>query len=260
MTRKKVKKILYAVLVSLLVVVLVLATIILYPQPLFANKVAYRQFNVYSNEKMGDEIKPVLDSAISLVRSSELYDSAYTVDVFLSYKTFFNKLDDKIFGYGPTARAIDNNLVVKVAVDVSKNLVYTTFPKPCEQPFAYVIAHEMTHCLQMHKYGILKFSPFKHPAMWKLEGYPEYVARQEVSNPPGNLKKEIHQFIDLKSRQATGWISVEGGCEAPEYYYKGRLMMAYLINVRHLTYDQILKDKRSDEEIYAEMMEWERTY
>src|SRR5688572_21073130 len=134
MTRKKkIKRVLYTLLVTILVFVLGLATIILYPQPLFANEMEYRQFNVYSNEKISDEIKPILDSALSLVKKSELYDATYKVDIFLAYNSFFNTVDDKVFGQGPTAKAIDNNLVFKVRVDINKNLVYTTFHKPCEQ-------------------------------------------------------------------------------------------------------------------------------
>jgi hypothetical protein len=48
----------------------------------------------------------------------------------------------------------------------------------------------------------------------------------------------------------------EGVCEFPEFYYKGRLITEYLINIGHLSYDQVLKDKRSETEIYAEMIEW----
>src|SRR5213075_2341790 len=115
MTRKKkIKRVLYWTLITILVFIAGLATIILYPQPLFANKLEYRQFRVYSNDKIGNEIHPVLDSVLSLVKHSEFYDSAYKVDIFFAYYTFFNKLDTKVFGEGPTARSIDNNLVIKV--------------------------------------------------------------------------------------------------------------------------------------------------
>ena len=244
-------------LMTFLLFVIGLAATILYPQPLFAHKVEYKQFKVYSNDKVGDEIKPILDTALSIVQRAELYDPTYKVDIFLAYNSFFNKLDDKVFGLGPSARAIDNNLVIKVKVDIDKNLAYATFHKPCQPGFAYLIAHEMVHCLQVHKYGILKFNPFRHPEMWKLEGYPEYIARQKSSEPDYRLKKEIERFIELKRKQTDIWVAVEeGGCEFPEFYYKGRLMTEYLINIRKLTYDQVLKDKRSEEEIYAEMIAW----
>jgi hypothetical protein len=258
MTRKKkIKRVIYYSLITILVFVIGLATIILYPQPLFAKKIAYKQFNVYSNEKIEDDIKRILDSALSLVEESELYDSTYKMDIFLAYNTFFNKLDDQIFRQGSSARAIDNNLVIKVKIDVNKNLAFTIFHNPCQQSFAYLIAHEMVHCLQAHKYGIWKFNPIRHPALWKLEGYPEYVARQKSADPNYSLKREIKRFIELKRTQTDKWISVEErGCQTPEFYYKGRLMTEYLINVRELTYDQVLKDKHSEDEIYAEMIEW----
>jgi len=257
MTRKKIKRVLYPMLMTILLFVISLAATILYPQPLFAHKVEYKQFKVYSNDKVGDEIKPILDSAVSIVEKSELYDPTYKVDIFLAYNSFFNKVDDKVFGLGPSARAIDNNLVIKVKVDIGKNLAYATFHKPCQPGFAYLIAHEMVHCFQTHKYGIWKFNPFSHPEMWKLEGYPEYIARQKSSDPDDSLKEDIKRFIEFNRKQTDIWVAVEeGGCEFPEVYYKGRLMTEYLINVKQLTYDQVLKDKRSENEIYDEMIEW----
>ena len=124
MTRKKkIKRIISYSLITILIFVIVLATLILYPQPLFAKKIEYKQFSVYSNEKIDDGIKPILDSAISLVERSELYDSTYKMDLFLAYNTFFNKLDDKVFHKGPSARAIDNNMIIKVKIDVDKILL-----------------------------------------------------------------------------------------------------------------------------------------
>jgi len=115
----------------------------------------------------------------------------------------------------------------------------------------------MVHCLQTYKYGIWKINPIKHPPMWKLDGYAELVARQKSARSNYSLKKEIERFIELKRKQTDIWILLEeGGCEAPELYYKGRLMIEYLIKVRALTYDQVLKDKHSEGEIYAEMIEW----
>jgi hypothetical protein len=42
----------------------------------------------------------------------------------------------------------------------------------------------------------------------------------------------------------------------PDYYYKGRLMMEYLMDIKHLTYDQILKDTVSENTIFKEMIKW----
>ena len=58
--------------------------------------------------------------------------------------------------------------------------------------------------------------------------------------------------------KATGiWISSEeGGCEVPNYYYKGRLMIEYLMDIRHLSYDKILNESVSENTVYHEMIKW----
>ena len=39
----------------------------------------------------------------------------------------------------------------------------------------------------------------------------------------------------------------------PAYYYKGRLMIEYLMDIRGLTYKAILEDKRTEDEIWLEL-------
>jgi len=116
----------------------------------------------------------------------------------------------------------------------------------------------MIHCLQANKYGIFKFNPFRHPEFWKLEGYPEYIARQnKISGTDYSLTSDIDRYIKLKAGATDIWVSSEeGGCDFPDYYYKGKLIMEYLMDTRHLSYDQILRDTVSENTIYQEMIKW----
>ena len=121
-----------------------------------------------------------------------------------------------------------------------------------------LIAHEIIHCLQANRNGILKFNPFKHPEFWKLEGYPEYISKQkELTDKNYSLTGDIERYLDMERNAAGSWIlSGEGGCEVPDYYYKGKLMMEYLIDIRRLSYDQVLKDTSSEKIIFQEMINW----
>ena len=195
---------------------------------------------------------------MEFVKKSELYDPAYRWDVFFSYNSVYNQIDDKILGHGPSARAVDNNIVVKVGVDQGRNLFFPTFYQACEGNLTYLIAHEMMHCLQEHKYGKVKFNPFSPPEMWKLEGYPEYIARHERRQDVNyNLVADIERYMKLESELTDIWIAVEEtGCKVPKYYYKSRLMTEYLIDIKHLSYDEILSDTTSEDKIYAEMLHW----
>ena len=119
----------------------------------------------------------------------------------------------------------------------------------------------MIHCLQANKYGIIKFNPFKHPELWKLEGYPEYISRKtELSRKDYSLTSEIDRYVNLESKATDIWIlSKEGGCEVPNYFYKGRLMIEYLMGIKHLSYDKILNDTVSENTVYQEMIKWKDT-
>jgi len=254
---RKLRRIFKRTLWALVIVIAALVLTILFPQLLFANKVKYKKFMACSNYKISDEIKVVLDKAMSLVEKSELYDSGYHYNIILCHNTFYNKIDD-LLGSGQAARARLHNVIVKVKIDPKSDLAFATFPKECQVNLTYLLAHEMIHCLQAKKYGIIKFNPISHPEFWKLEGYPEYISRRvQFMGKDYSLIKEIERYTELENKAVNGWIlTPDGGCEFPDYYYKGRLMMEYLIDIKHLTYDQILKDSVSESTVFNEMIKW----
>ncbi len=259
---KKIFKIIIKVTsIAVITAILTIVTIILFPQHLFAYKLEYKCFTVYSNEKISNNIKTVLNDAMNLVNKSEINDADYKYNIIVCYNSFYNKLDDKLFGEGPAARARLNDVIIKIRVDPKINLAFPTFHKACEVNLTELLAHEMTHCLQANKYGILKFNPFKHPESWKLEGYPEYISRQkELTNKGYSLANDIDRYVNLKSKASDIWISEEeGGCEVPDYYYKGRLMIQFLMEIRHFSYTEILNDMVSENTIYKEMITWKES-
>jgi hypothetical protein len=259
--KKSFKRIVKITAIAIITAILTIVTIVLFPEHLFANKLSYKCFTVYSNEKMGDAIKIVLDNAIQLVHKSEINDSGYKYNIIVCNHTFYNNLDDKLFGEGPAARSRLNNVIIKVSIDPKSNSAFPTFHKACTINLTELLAHEMTHCLQANKYGITKFSPFKHPEFWKLEGYPEYISRQkQISRKDYNLSNDIDNYIKLKRKAKDIWIlEEEGGCEVPDYYYRGRLMIQYLMDIRHLSYTEILNDTTSENTVYQEMITWKES-
>ena len=256
--KKILKRVFKITLLAFITAVLTAVTIVLFPQCLFANKMEYKIFTIYSNEKIDNDIKIVLANAMDLIKKSEINDPAYKYNVILCYNSFYNKIDDKLLGTGPTARATSNNVIIKVKIDPKGNLAFPTFHKACEVNLTELLAHEMTHCLQANKYGMIKFNPFKHPEFWKLEGYPEYISRQAQRSKKGySLTKDIDRYVNLERKATDIWILAdEGGCEAPDYYYKGRLMIEYLMDIRHFSYSQILNDTTSENTVYQEMIQW----
>ncbi len=175
--KKTIKKIITGTLLFIIIFISGIITLVLYPEPLFANKLDYKKIKVYANNEISADIKVILDNAKTIVAESELYDSSYLYDIFLSYHSLYNSIDDRLLGEGPSARVLGNNLIIKINIDPKRNVASPTFHENCEVDLTYLITHEMLHCLQANKYGKMKFNPFRHPEIWKLEGYPEYVCR-----------------------------------------------------------------------------------
>ena len=175
--KKIIKKTITSIALLVFVMVSGLSSLLFFPQSLFANKVEYKKFSVYSDTKINKaDLLASLDSAYKLIAESQLHNPEFQFKVFMSYGNIFNDIED-LQGKGPTARATAGNIIVKVPVDLKKNEAYNS---RSIVDFAELLAHEMIHNLQADKYGMINFSPVKHPLMWKLEGYPEYVCHQKM--------------------------------------------------------------------------------
>jgi hypothetical protein len=70
------------------------------------------------------------------------------------------------------------------------------------------------------------------------------------------LAKEVFRYKNEISNSKNGIVKIAENYYAPQVYYKGRIMVEYLINEKGMTYDEILKDKRSADEIFAEIEKW----
>ena len=254
--KKAIKKVVASLTVAVAVVLSGLVTVTLSPQMLFAKKIEHQAFTIYASADTElDEtyFKNRLDEAYTLIERSELHDKDYHFDVLLVHNHFFNDIED-IRGKGPIARATAGYITIKVPINSRENYVWGNNGKV---NLTYLLAHEMVHNLQANKYGFINFSPIKHPPMWKLEGYPEYIARQDqLSANDYSLRSEVQRYAKLIEASDNMDVEVSQGHFIPFYYYKGRVMVEYLMGVKGMTYDEILKDDASEEIVYQEVLRW----
>ena len=110
----------------------------------------------------------------------------------------------------------------------------------------------MTHCLQVYKLGLWKSKPFATIPNWKWEGYAEYIARQNTDQK--DLSKNIERLLKTDSED---WgIIFEDSTIAPRNYYSDWVLIQYCIDVKKMTYKEILTYKIEEETIRAEMLKW----
>ena len=253
---KLIKKLIVGALLFSIVFISGLVTLIFYPQSLFAHQYEHKQFGVYYNSDSvvhSDSFKVILDNAYDLIMKSELHNPKYKYRVFLAYDNIFNRIEG-LQGGDVIARATAGNIVVKVKPDIIDNVISIGNSRI---NLTEALAHEMVHVLQADRYGLYNFSPLKHPPMWKLEGYPEFVARNKIiSSSDYSLGKEIKRFISTDKNIRGHTFEIVEGHYAPTYYFKGRIMVEYLMNIKGMTYHEILKDGRTEDDIFDEMVEW----
>ena len=250
---KTAKKVFFATALTLLVSIIFLAGFLLVPQNLFANHSDHNNFKIYSNKPIDIKLNSILDHSLSLVKKSELFDKAYHYDIFIADNTLYNYLDSKILGPA-MSRSIDNNVILKVGLDIDNDKLIGAHNT---RNLTQTIAHEMIHCLQVNKYGKLKFNPWHHPEMWKLEGYPEYIAMQDyLTSKKYSLNSEIKKLEAFENTSNNGWYETEKGQYDPVVYFRGRLMIEYLIDIKGLNYDEILNEKFTADEVYTDMIKW----
>ena len=250
--KKTLKKILIRTFFATITLMIAVISVILNPQVLFAQKIVYRDFAIYSNDKITRNYKTAIDAAIELIIRSEIYKPNRQLNIFLCNGTMYNKIDSKLMGPA-MARSIDDNILLKVPADFERNVLVGGNSR---RNLTKTIAHEAIHYYQMKILGMVKFNPLIHPPAWKTEGYPEYIANQKDLRSKGyDLKNSIKKLEEYE-KAGDFWVETEPGQFDPLVYYKGRLMMEYLIDIKHLTFSQIFDTDVEESEVIDEMKSW----
>ena len=248
----KFKKIALRTIYSSVALLFLIAIMFLNPQFLFAEKKVYKTYTIYSNDVLPDNYLATLDYAIEIVKTSEIYEPNHRFDLFICNESFYNDIDSKLLGQAQ-ARCVHNNILLKGPVDFENNTLIAWNSK---RNLKRTIAHEAMHFYQMKKIGILQFNPLVHPPIWKVEGYPEYIAySDERKSDRYDLKESLSRIIEFE-KTGEFWFASEPGQLDPLVYYKGRIMMEYLIDIKGLTYSDILKDSVTDDIVFSEMISW----
>ncbi len=110
----------------------------------------------------------------------------------------------------------------------------------------------MTHCLQYDGLGFWHSKPVARIPDWKWEGYADYIARR--SNGSQDLAANLQRFLNTPTQQ---WeITLADSTIAPRNYYGWSLLVQYCMDVKKLTYREVLADSKEEAAVRAEMMAW----
>lgn len=211
---------------SLTFLLTIYLALLFFPQVIFANKLDYKSFTIYSHFKLDKNIFTILDSAENLISKSELYtDKSAKKRIFICNSFFEYSF------LAPTQRhafactnPLTNNILLSKC-NILLNKIERNGDDNNIRTLSGTIVHEVTHILIENKIGLLKNMQLD---TWKKEGYCDFVAKESSFDFTAGMQL-------LCTNQNTSSPSFQ--------YFKYRLYIDYLIKDRHLSFSEILNDK-----------------
>ncbi|WP_156152419.1 hypothetical protein [Flammeovirga sp. OC4] len=221
------------------------------PNLLYARKTQIGNYTIYHEKELHQRFEQRLKAIDSILVDSELYDSKLELKVCLGndalYPQFMKTIWGNAFGWG-----MYNIATLNGAIDIQQNIIEL---HGYQWNFEQLLLHELTHCLQFNAFGFWNSNPLaKHPE-WKWEGYAEYVARQGKGQH--SLLKNMERIESARMVAPDEWgVFFEDKTVAPRVYYDYWLMVQYCMEVKKMSYKELLKVNLKEDEVKEEIMVW----
>ena len=229
------------VVLTLLGTAAVWLALILHPQPLFAYSAQRANVVLHTRAPMPPQAGPLLDEVVRRISRSPLYDARRTHHVFLcDTRTLFGFLTVTGYRAGGVAHAeLGGNVFIR-PFSIERGTV--TGPsgqeKTGERTLTYFIAHEVTHAMtadRTGRWGYRKLSAFQ------VEGYADYVG----FGRPLDLARERQALIEDAPEMST---------RRSGLYKRYELLVAYLLERRGLSVDELLAGRLEQRRIEDELL------
>ena len=240
------------IFVAILLLHGILVTLVLTPSLMYANKTSLGNFTVYHDKPLDKALQQRLDSATEILKTSEFYDANIKFNICMNDGSRYPALVQTFLGRAFALGYTSNKVTLCGQVNVKDNYVQVN---GCNWNLVQLLAHEETHCLVFHKYGFWRSNPVAHHPLWKWEGYPEYISRRAADQT--DLVANIEKLNEVERKDKDGWgISFADSTLSPKEYFHYRLLVQYCLDIKKMTYDNLLKDTTSEQTTSTQMMNW----
>ncbi|MFT3981491.1 MAG: hypothetical protein QM687_13540 [Ferruginibacter sp.] len=248
--RTKIKKGLFRLFVFAAVIFSLLLIIVLNPALAYSNEKKHHNFTIYHNHILDVALADRLDEAGELLKLSEIYTPNMKMDICLNdgsrYPSLIRAVKGNAFAVG-----FYNKVVIMGHADYVDNFVELNGYK---WNLRQLLAHEMIHCQQYRALGFFHSNPVANIPDWKWEGYAEYIARREEDQK--NIGINIERLIQAEQADHNGWIIFKDETGTVISYYKYWLLMQYCIDIKKLSWKQVLDNNITEQNMFTEMMQW----
>lgn len=251
--KRKLKKILWSAGTTLLLCIVILVGAILNPSFLYAKYTQFENVHIYHNQELPNGNNIVISGSLKIVKQSELFHENISINLCLNDGPVYPKIIEKIKGLG-WAYTVGKNISLNCRADFKNNLAHWNLNKYQGQNRKWnlteLIAHEMVHACQSHN----DFWTAEKYAFWKVEGYAEYIARSQRLS----LRESIAllQEADINGLQGWDMHDFPDGTGILYNYLNFSTVVRYLIEVKNLSYQDLLHLNTPFESLKKDMLAW----
>ncbi len=256
---KVIKKVLLGSFSILSISFLFWVVLLLNPNLSYANKTDFGLVKIFHNEILDQQTEEVVHAAIDIIKASELFDSEMSIQLCLNDDPIYPHLH-RLVG-DPLAYAIlDKTIIKNCTIKFDENLAETQWAVNNHElrkfDLTYLLAHEFMHNLQFNAKLNYVIRTTLGKLNWKLEGHADYIARQFKQD--GKLKEKIAKLLEEQKKEHHGLpvFELEDGTKQIFSYFKYALVVQYLMEEKEMNFKQICEEKRSLDDLYAEMIAW----
>jgi hypothetical protein len=216
-------------------------TLIVHPQPLFAYNARRANVVLHARAPLPPEVGPLLDEVVRRVSRSPLYDPARVHHVFLCdtppLYAFF-ALWHRRSGGLTQPQFVGNVFIRPSNIAHDRVIGPSGDEKTGGRTLVYFISHELTHAMTGDRVGRWRYAQL---AAFQKEGYADYLAfdhRVDLPRGRAELEREDAEMSPARSG----------------LYNRYELVVAYLLERRGMTVDQLLARPMDRRQVEAELL------
>lgn len=257
---KTIKKVIVSCLSILTISFLFWTLFLLNPSLSYANKTQFDMITVYHNQDLEEQTESVIKNAIQIIKRSDIFDKNMNIQFCLN--------DDKIYPNlypfaGATAYAFLNKTTIYASKPNFKEN-FTSFQWAINDyelrkyNLTKLLAHEFMHNVQFDYDLVYSITSTLGKRNWKLEGHAEYIAREFKKD--GLLKNKIALYLMEEKKDHVGVpvFNLEDGTIQNLSYFKYALVIQYLMEEKHLNFNQISEHEIGLNDLFKEMIDWSK--
>jgi len=223
-----------------------------FPKLYIKKSFTYKSFEIYSNSKIENNVyvKNILDSVLLNLTKSEFYNPEQSFKLFFVKGTLYSKIISNL-GMKNIASSKFDTHIYNANPDFKSGWLIKNKSEYEKLNLVQIISHECVHSQMYPDYSTLGI--MKTPA-WINEGYCEYISYSL------KRKRDFLSLVDILNKLEASenhWLKTSYLNYSPRFYLKSRLIVEYLIEIKHMTILEIISNEDLDPDIiYEDIKLW----